>query len=228
MAVKRVLRLGLPLLLTLNLLLPFPGLCLPPALASVQQEVYITGHVQSFGGYTFTDAVSFDIQEPGKQEVGRIVVDGLYNGEYPWIMRAYTDNLRYSGIAGGVGQPSPVGLVSKDGAYAIPLFLNTPNLGEDAWRRIPDLNERDYSPYQADPDPGTEAAYTDLIVMGVDPRNGSWVAGPDGLVQTHDDNPLGDITIKTPFEMVLRADVKPTTPRAEYETTLYLEIVPAP
>ncbi len=208
----------------LLLLPPLPG----TALASVQQEVYITGHVQSFGGYSFTEAVSFDIREPGKQEVGRIVVDGLYNGEYPWIMRAYTDNLRFSGIAGRVGKPSPAGLVSKDGAYAIPLFLNTPNLGEDAWRRIPDLNERDYSPYRADADPGAEAAYTDLIVMGIDPRNGTWVAGPDGLVQTYDDNLLGDLTIATPFEMILRADVPPTAPRAEYETTLYLEIVPAP
>lgn len=203
-------------------------LFLLPALGSVQQEVYVTGHVQSFGGYTFTEAVSFVIEEPGEQVVGVIVVDGLYNGEYPWIMRVYTDNLRFAGIAGAVGQASPAGLISKDGAYSIPLLLHTPNLGEDDWSRIPDVNDPDYSPYQPEPDPGAEATTTDLVVMGIDPRNGAWVAGPDGVAQTSDDNPLGDITIGTPFEMVLRADVAPTTPRAEYETILYVEIVPAP
>ena len=198
------------------------------AWATVQQEVYITGHVQSFGGYRFTEAVSFDIQEPGEQVVGVIVVDGAYNGEYPWIMRVYTDNLRFSGIAGAVGRSAGAGLVSKDGAYAIPLFIHTPNLGEDEWSRVPDLNERNYSHYRPDPDLGAKHDYTDCVVMGVDPRNGSWVAGPDGLVQTYDDNPLGDITLKTPFEITLRADVAATAPRAEYETVLYVEIVAAP
>ncbi len=37
-----------------------------PALASTQQEVYITGHVQSFGGYTVTEGISFAIEEPGE------------------------------------------------------------------------------------------------------------------------------------------------------------------
>ena len=198
------------------------------ALASTQQEVYVTGHVQSFGGYTVTEGISFAIEEPGEQEIGQLVMDGLYNGEYPWILRVYTDNLRFSGIAGAVNPPAPAGLVSKDGAYAIPLFIHCPNFGEDGWRRIPDVNERDYSHYQADPDPGVKTEYSDLILMGVDPRNGGWVAGQDGLVQTLDDNPLGDITVETPFEMVLRADVSPSTPRVEYETTLYLEIVASP
>lgn len=198
------------------------------ALASTQQEVYITGHVQSFGGYTVTEGISFVIEEPGEQEIGPLVMEGLYNGEYPWVMRIYTDNLRFAGIAGAVSPPSPAGLVSKDGAYAIPLFIHFPNLGKDGWRRIPDINERDYRPYRVEPDPGVEAGYSDLVVMGVDPRNGAWVAGQDGLVQTLDDNPLGDTTVETPFEMFLRADVSPSAPRVEYETTLYLEIVAAP
>ena len=223
MAVKRAFA-TTAFLLTFSL----PPFLLVPALASVQQEVYVTGHVQSFGGYTFTEAVSFRIEEPGELEVGRIVVDGAYNGEYPWIMRVYTDNLRFSGVAGAVGRVPPDGLISKDGAYSMPLFIHTPNLGEDGWRRIPDLNDQGYIPYQPDSNPEAEAGYSDCVLVGIDPRNGAWVSGPDGLVQTYDDNPLGDITIKTPFEMVLRADVKPTTPRAEYETTLYLEIIPAP
>ena len=222
MDLKPALRRSSALAFALALFLPVS------APASTQQEVYITGHVQSFGGYTVTEGFSFAIEEPGRQEVGQIVVDGLYNGEYPWIMRVYTDNLRFSGIAGAVGRPAPAGLVSKDGAYAIPLLINCPNFGEEVWRRVPDINDRNYSPYQANPDPGVEAEYTDCIVMGVDPRNGGWVAGPDGLVQTLDDNPLGDTTVETPFDMFLRADVSPSSPSAEYETTLYLEIVAAP
>ncbi|MBI3322427.1 MAG: hypothetical protein HYZ94_01960 [Candidatus Omnitrophica bacterium] len=215
----------LGLFFSLFLSLPFSS---SPASATTQQEVYVTGHVQSFGGYTFSEGFSFEIQEPGEQEIGAIVVDGLYNGEYPWILRVYTDNLRFAGIAGAASPAPSAGLVSKDGAYSLPLFIHTPNLGEAGWRRVPDLNEKNYVPYQPDPDPGVEAAYTDCVVMGVDPRNGAWAAGPDGLVQTLDDNPLGDITMETPFEMVVRADVPPTAPRVEYETTLYLEIIPAP
>lgn len=183
------------------------------ASATVQQEVYITGHVQPFGGYKATEAVAFEVRQPGKQEIGRIVVDGLYNGEYPWILRCYTDNLQFSGVGGAVRSPSPAGVVSTDGQFAIPLFLNCPNFGPEEWRRIPDLGETPYS---------------DCIVMGIDPRNDVWVAGPDELLYTADDNLLGDITIETPFEITLQADVPASAVRGKYDTTLYLEIVAAP
>ena len=199
----------------------------PHASASTQQEVYITGHVQPFGGYEFTDAVSFEIAGAGEQEIGRITVDGLYNGEYPWVMRAYTDNLHFAGVTGAVRSPSPAGLVSKDGLYVIPLSINSPTYGPNVWRRIPDLSEPGYLPYEPEPLPG-ETAYTDCVLMGIDPRNGNWVAGPDGLLYTADDNLLGDLTVGTPFEMILRADVPASAVHGDYDAVLYIEISPAP
>lgn len=184
-----------------------------PILAAVQQEVTLTGHVQPFGGYAATESVEFEIRQPGKQEIGRIAIDGLYNGEYPWILRVYTDNLHFSGVGGAVRSPSPAGLVSSDGQFVIPLSITCPNFGPGEWRRVPDLGED---------------SYADCILMGIDPRNGPWVAGPDGLLYTADDNLLGDITIKTPFEVVLQADVPASAARGLYDTTLYLEIVAAP
>lgn len=200
---------------------------LPAAHASQQQEVYVTGHVQPFGGYVFTESVAFDVTAPGAQEIGRIVVDGLYNGEYPWIMRAYTDNLHFAGITGSIRPPSPAGLVSKDGLYVIPLSINVPSYGPNVWRRIPDLSEPGALPYEPEPQPG-ETTYTDCVLMGIDPRNGSWVAGPDGLLYTYDDNLLGDETVATPFEMILQANVLPAAVKGEYDAVLYIEISPAP
>ena len=199
----------------------------PAAQASVQQEVYVTGHVQSFGGYTFTEAVSFDVSRPGQQEIGRVIVDGVYNGEYPWIMRVYTDNLHFAGITGSVRFPSPAGLVSKDGLYVIPLSIYSPAYGPNVWRRIPDVSEPGYLPYEPKPEPG-ETTYTDCVLMGIDPRNGSWVAGGDGLLYTFDDNALGDTTVATPFELILQADVPPAGVKGEYDAVLYIEISPAP
>lgn len=211
-----------------TLFLPFAICYLPfAALATVQQEVYITGHVQPFGGYHMTEAVAFEIRQPGKQEIGRIIVDGLYNGEYPWVLRCYTDNLNFSGVGGAVRSPSPAGLVSTDGQFVIPLDLTCPNFGAEEWRRVPDLGEPGYLPYAPEPELG-ETKYTDCILMGIDPRNGAWVAGGDGLLYSADDNLLGDITLQTPFEIVLQADVPASAVRGRYDTTLYLEIVAAP
>ena len=200
---------------------------LSPVFASSRQEVYITGHVQSFGGYTLSEAVAFEIKQPGDQEIGRIVVDGLYNGEYPWIMRAYTDNLHFAGVSGAARSPSPAGLVSKDGTSSIPLYIHCPTYGPNVWRRIPDLSETGYLSYQPDPEPG-EPIYTDCVLMGIDPRNGAWVAGPDGLLYTADDNFLGDITVGTPFELTLQAKVPSSAAQGDYEAVLYIEIVTAP
>ena len=199
-----------------------------PALAAVKQEVYVTGTVQSFGGYTVSEGIEFTIPEPGKKVLGKILVEGQYNGPYPWIMRLYTDNLHFAGVAGTIHRPGPAGLVSQDGQFVIPLEVNSPALGEGVWRRVPDLNEPGYRPYQPSSEPTEAVAYTDCIVMGIDPRNAAWVAGPDGVLFTDDDNPLGDVTAKTPFELTLRVDVSPQAVQGSYEATLYIEIVPAP
>ena len=213
--------------LAISICLVTYSLPLRTALASSRQEVYITGHVQSFGGYTYTEAVTFEIKQPGDQEIGRIVVDGLYNGEYPWIMRAYTDNLHFSGVSGALHLPSPAGLISGDGTYAIPLYIHCPTYGPNVWRRIPDLSEPGYLPYLPIPEPG-EATYTDCVLMGIDPRNGAWVAGRDGLLYTYDDNFMGDITVGTPFELTLQAKVPASAVQGEYDAVLYIEIVAAP
>ena len=208
-------------------LLAAHGLCLTAAFAAVKQEVYLTGTVQSFGGYVFTEGIHFSLKEPGMHEIGNIVVEGHYNGEYPWIMRVYTDNLHFSGVGGAVRYPGAGGLVSKDGRFIVPLQIQSPALGEDVWRRIPDINDPDYIPYRPSAEPG-EVDYTDCIVMAIDPRNASWVAGPDGLLFTDDDNLLGDLTAKTPFELALRTEATSTTVQGDYDGFLYIEIVPAP
>ncbi len=199
----------------------------PLASASVKQEVYISGHVQSFGGYILSDAVTFEIDRPDEREIGRIVVEGIYNGEYPWIMRVYTDNLHFTGLAGSLRKPGSAGLVSADGAYGVPLFIHSPNFGPDEWRRVPDLSESEQLPYQPESEPG-EGTYADVVIMGIDPRNASWVAGRDTLLYTSDDNFLGDITIPTPFELILKGEFSSASVRGEYETTLVVEIVAAP
>ena len=131
---------------------------LSPAFATMRQEVYVTGTVQSFGGYIFTEAVEFNAAEPGQRVVGSIVVDGLYNGEYPWVMRVYTDNLHFAGIAGAVERPIATGLISADGRFAIPLQIQSPAFGPEEWRRIPDLNEPGYQPYQPASTPDEKAS----------------------------------------------------------------------
>ena len=195
--------------------------------ASIRQEVYVSGTVQSFGGYTFTDSIRFNVADPGKKEIGTIVVNGIYNGEYPWIMRIYTDNLHFTGITGAIQRPSAGGLVSKDGRFTIPLEVRFSNFGTDVWRHLPDLNEPGQRPYHPSTEPGI-VDYTDCILMGIDPRNATWVAGPDKVLFTDDDNALGDTTVPTPFEIGLRADIPATAVQGEYEAFLYIEIVPAP
>ena len=199
-----------------------------PAFATSRQEVYITGTVQSFGGYTFSRMMEFDVTKPGPQELGRIVVDGLYNGEYPWVMRIYTDNAQFTGTAGLGHRESSRGLISTDGQFSIPLQISSPNFGPGVWQWIPDLNDPGYRTYRPGPDPADPPFHTDCLLMVVDPRNAFWVAGPDGILFTDDDNLLGDITVKTPFEMTLRANIPEKAVKEIYESFLYLEIIPAP
>ncbi len=201
--------------------------CPQEAEATVQQEVYITAAVESFGGYTFTEAVGFTVTEPGRQQIGEIIVEGLYNGPYPWIMRCYTDNLAFGGVLGAVRTPNPSGLISEDGRFSIPLEIQSPNFGVNVFRRIPDINEPGYIPYRLNNET-QEAEYSDVILMGIDPRNTLWVAGPDEVLYTSDDNPLGDITIGTPFPLILRTDVSESAVRGTYDTVLYIEIIAAP
>ena len=197
------------------------------AFASQKQEVYVTGTVESFGGYIFSNKVEFTLTKPGVTQIGTVVVDGMYNGEYPWIMRIYTDNIRFKGVAGLGQHPIPLGLLSKDGRFSLPVQISSSNFGTDTWRTIPDINQPDYHPYQPTSIHGT-ADYTDCVFMGIDPRNAVWVSGHDGVLFTDDDNLLGDVTIKTPFEMGLRVDAPERTVEGEYEGFLYIEIVPAP
>ena len=199
-----------------------------PATASVKQEVYVTAQVHSFGGYTFTEALQLDTSKPGEQEVGKIVVEGLYNGEYPWIMRIYTDNLHFSGVGGAIRRQAAGGLVSSDGRFVIPLQVNVPNFGPDVWRVIPDINQAGTIPYQPAASVKELPSYTDCVLIGIDPRNALWVAGPDGILFTDDDNPLGDTTVKTPFEIQIKAVVSAAAAPGKYDAILYIETVPAP
>ncbi len=184
--------------------------------------------MESFGGYTFSRVVEFEVTEAGSQEVGQILVEGIYNGEYPWILRAYTDNTQFTGTAGLGHRESAQGLVSRNGQFTLPIDINTPNFGAGVWRRLPDLNDPGYRPYAPSSDPVDPVYHTDCILMGIDPRNAVWVAGPDGTLFTDDDNPLGDTTVKTPFEMTLRCEISEKAVKGIYEGYLYVEIVPAP
>jgi len=201
---------------------------LTTALASVRQEVYVTGTVYSFGGYEFSKGLRFEVTEPGYVELGRIVIDGLYNGEYPWTMRAYTDNTHFSGLAGAVYQPKPAGAVSTTGQYVIPLEIHAPHFGLDVWKRIPDLGEPNPKPYQYSTSPGEHPDITDCIVMGIDPRNADWVRGPDGLLFTKDDVQLGTYLEETPYELLIRGDFSQASAQGTYETFIYFETLPAP
>ena len=200
---------------------------LSSAFASVKQEVYLRGTVASFGGYTFSESVKFTITKPGEQDLGEITVDGIYNGEYPWIMRVYTDNLNFGGVIGVGRQPIPSGMISKDGRFSIPIEIHCPNFGPNVWQPVPDINNPIYRPYQPVKEVGKED-HTECILMGIDPRNATWVAGADGLLFTQDDNLLGDTTAATPFELSLRANVLPNSVQGEYEGKIFIEIVAAP
>lgn len=204
-------------------------LILLPEADAARQQVYMTATVQSFGSYmAATPAVAFTIRQPGTQELGKITIDGVYNGEYPWILRLYTENTHYSGVAGAIRRRSPAGLVSSDGQYVIPLEVHCPSFGAEEWRRVPDLYETPYLPYRPSENPAAPVAYTDCILLAIDPRNAPWVAGPDGKLFTGDDNLLGDLTVPTPFDLTIRARVDAQAVQGRYDTLLYLELVPAP
>ncbi len=187
----------------------------------------VSGKINSFGTYSFTGKLNFNIASSGEQEIGAVTVEGTYNGEYPWIMRVYTDNANYTPIAGSAGRQNPTGLISTDGKFTIPLFVNSPVMGISEYRFIPDINQKDYKPYA----PGKlnqQIPYADCIVMAIDPRNELWVAGADATLFTYDDNVLGDLTMPTPFELKFKAKVNQQAVSSSYTANLYIEIVACP
>lgn len=194
---------------------------------SIKTKIHTVATVPSFGTYSFKGSIEFQAPGPGKYEIGRITVYGTYNKPYPWIMRIYTDNTNFKGVGGRVGFQSRAGLISEDGKYVIPIEVNCPNFGEDVWVKVPDINDERYIPYRPPKEVGM-ATHTDCIIMGIDPRNADWVSGRDRILFTEDDNPLGDITLSTPFQIRFSAYFDEKSIQGRYTSNLYIEIVPAP
>ncbi|MCM8782626.1 MAG: hypothetical protein NC828_06230 [Candidatus Omnitrophica bacterium] len=194
---------------------------------ATKTEVKTIGTVPSFGTYSFRGSLNFKITKPGKFEIGKVTVFGTYNGPYPWIMRIYTDNTNFTPIAGSFESKGRAGLISDDGQFTIPLEINCPNFGKDVWVIVPDINDENYIPYKPPKEVGS-ANYTDCIIMGIDPRNADWVSGLDRVLFTEDDNPLGDITLATPFDIRFAAYFNEKSIKGNYTSNLYIELISAP
>ncbi|MDD5449160.1 MAG: hypothetical protein PHO42_00990 [Candidatus Omnitrophica bacterium] len=197
-----------------------------PCYAS-KSEIKTLGIVPSFGTYSFRGSLNFTVKKPGRFEIGKITVFGTYNGAYPWIMRIYTDNTNLTPLAGSLSAINKAGLISEDGQYTVPLEAACPNFGKDVWVYVPDINNDTYKAYAPPREVGT-ADYTECIIMGLDPRNADWVSGPDRTLFTADDNPLGDTTLATPFDIRFAAYFDEKTIKGKYTSNLYIELVPAP
>jgi hypothetical protein len=190
-------------------------------------EIKTLGTVPSFGTYSFKGSLNFTIPKQGKFEIGKITVLGTYNGPYPWIMRIYTDNTNFMPLAGSLANRSKAGLISEDGQFTIPLEISCPNFGKNVWAPVPDINDEGYTPYCPSKEPGI-GTHTDRIIMGIDPRNADWVCGSDRTLFTEDDNPLGDITLGTPFDIKFAAYFDEKSVKGNYTSNLYIELIPAP
>jgi len=210
------------------LLILFTTVWLVPEMCFAKRTIIpARGKVNSFGTYSFIGKLDFDIKNPGEQDLGTITIEGTYNGDYPWIMRVYTDNTNYAGIAGSARQQSPAGLISTDGRFSVPLLIDAPIMRFAGYRVVPDINQADYKPYM--PDKLNRAMpYTDCIIMGIDPRNEVWVAGENGILFDNDDNILGDMTSTTPIEIKFKADFDEKAVASNYTANLYIEIVTCP
>ncbi len=194
---------------------------------ATKTEIKVVGNVASFGAYSVKGSICFKIPKAGKYEIGKVTVLGTYNGPYPWIMRIYTDNTNYQPVAGTIKPANKSGLISDDGQFVIPLQINCPNMDKDEWSYVPDIGEEDYKTYVAPQEVG-KAVHTECIIMGIDPRNADWVAGKDRALFTEDDNALGDITIATPFDIRFAADFDCKAIEGDYNTNVYIELLPAP
>lgn len=194
---------------------------------ATKAEIKTFGTVPSFGTYSFRGFLNFKIPKPGKFEIGKITIFGTYNGPYPWIMRVYTDNTNFMPLAASIETKSRAGLISENGQFTIPLEVNCPNFGKDVWVSVPDINDENYKPYSPPRQAGF-GDYTDCIVMGIDPRNADWVSGGDRALYTADDNPLGDTTLATPFDVKFSAYFDEKSIKGNYTSNLYIELIPAP
>ncbi len=194
---------------------------------ALKSQIRATAQVGSFGNYSFRTYLEKEITKPGEQAFLTITVDGMYNGEYPWVMRIYTDNREYSGSGTSFNTQVPQGLISQDGKYFIPLQASCPGWGDGVWRAIPDVNESDYIPYKRPALPG-EQDYNECIIMGIDPGNATWVAGQDKTLFTTDDNILGDTTIATPFDILVKGTFDQKAVQGKYTGKIYVEIIPSP
>lgn len=207
-------------------------------LASNTTEIYISCSIASFGGYSLNGVIDAVGSQPGLNKIGYITVDGGSNEPYPWVMRVYTDNKSYQGLAGSIhGESIPSGL-TRDGGGSIPLLFKTKNTGED-WVYVPDINDPKYTGYFAIRDQGQGASLPktlvrETVICGVDPRNAAWVAGHDEILFTDDDNPYGDTTLPTPFKIELAVRIPKNIPKGKnspngkYSTKLIFEIIAEP
>lgn len=210
----------------------------PELSASNTSEVYISCTVDSFGGYSFKGVITRVVNELGKVKIGTITVDGSCNEPYPWILRIYTDNKNYQSTAGALyTEKIPQGLI-REGGGSIPLMFQTPNTGNE-WVYVPDINDPNYKTYYAIRDVGPDKKLPDAIVgesvlVGIDPRNATWVAGQDHILFTDDDNIYGDNTLPTPFEIHLAVQIPENIPKEKsiphgtYSTKLVFEIISEP
>jgi len=201
--------------------------CSTPLSLAAKTEIRTIGIVPSFGTYSFRGSIDFSAARPGKTEIGKVTVFGTYNGPYPWIMRIYTDNTNFMPVAGTLASKSRSGLISEDGQFTIPLAVNCPNFGNDVWLNVPDVNDENYRPYKAEAQVNV-ANHTDCIIMGIDPRNADWVSGTDRVLFTDDDNPLGDLGLATPFDIIFSAYFDEKSIKGKYTSNLYIELIPAP
>ncbi len=190
-------------------------------------SIYTSAKVETFGSYSYEGSINNEIPYAGEQVIGTITVEGAYNGEYPWIMRVYTDNVNYTGIAGSIRSQNPAGLISTDGRFVIPLKVHCPNFAKSEWRTIPDINQPNYRNYLPST-PEIQSIYTDCIIMGIDPRNTDWVSGGNRILFDNDDNILGYTALATPFDIKFKANFDASSVKANYTANLYIEIVPAP
>lgn len=214
-------------IIVLSFLITHNSLLATKSCYASKTEVRAVGTVPSFGTYSIRGSLNFNITKPGRFEIGKVTVFGTYNGPYPWIMRIYTDNTNFMPTASSLGAKGKSGLISEDGQFTIPLEVNCPNFGKDVWVNVPDINDENYRPYKPPKQVGM-ADYTDCIIMGIDPRNADWVSGRDRTLFTDDDNPLGDITLTTPFEIRFAAYFDEKTIKGNYSSNLYVEVIPAP
>lgn len=135
---------------------------------------------------------------------------------------------------------SPAGLVSSDGKYAIPLRVWCLNYGPD-WDEMgwsptllgpPPVND-DYvwngpelDDGKRDPDRRVWLRVPDHMDMTADSRSWRNLIGKDPFNRnfTGDNNPTGDFTLDSPFDLYFATETSPTTVIGKYSGKLIIEI----